>query len=73
MLEARNWMLFAPCCCETRLGPGSVILYDYARTVLDMTVRDVDEYVPPNHTDMVTFGSDRIGEGGLLLRAGGAA
>ena len=38
-----------------------------------MTVRYVDEYVPPNNTDMVTFGSDRIGEGGLLLKAGGAA
>lgn len=60
-------------CYETRLGPGKLILYDYAQTVLDMTVRYVDEYVPPNNTDMVMFGSDRIGEGGLLLKASGAA
>ena len=62
-----------PCVMRRDSVPASVTLYDYARTVLDMTVRYVDEYVPPNSTDMITFGSDRIGEGGLLLKAGGAA
>jgi hypothetical protein len=62
-----------PCAMRRDSVPASVILYDYPRTVLDMTVRYVDEYVPPNNTGLVTFGSDRIGEGGLLLKTGGAA
>jgi DNA processing protein len=52
--------------CQAR----SVVRPDgYLRSVLEMTTRHGDDYMPPDRADVVTLGSERVGvTNGLLLR-----